>query len=46
MSTPARHPNFQGPCDEVIARNPGEREFHQAWVVTADLLRRWWVASR
>ena len=30
MTTQALHPNFQGHFDEVIARNPGEREFHQA----------------
>lgn len=30
MSAPALHPNFQDHFDEVIARNPGEKEFHQA----------------
>ncbi|CAM3908369.1 NADP-specific glutamate dehydrogenase [Janibacter anophelis] len=30
MSASALHPNFQDHFDEVIARNPGETEFHQA----------------
>ena len=30
MSAPALHPNFRDHFDEVIARNPGEEEFHQA----------------
>ncbi len=30
MSATALHPNFQDHFDEVIARNPGEKEFHQA----------------
>ncbi|WP_338749739.1 NADP-specific glutamate dehydrogenase [Janibacter alittae] len=30
MSAPALHPLFTSHFDEVIARNPGEKEFHQA----------------
>ncbi|WEV77551.1 NADP-specific glutamate dehydrogenase [Janibacter cremeus] len=30
MSAPALHPLFTNHFDEVIARNPGEKEFHQA----------------